>query len=419
MNSARSHPRTVSGLVVALALSGGYFLSPPVSFAMPPLPPDATLQRAVESAAAVQLARARLAEAQQEAALDSLGPYDWTVSGASARRRVNGEGSFQDWDTALERTVRLPGKAQLDRKIGQLRIQQATAELAVAQRSTHAAILQVWFDCLDARERARLLELDLRVLQTMTDTVSKRRRAGDLAELDEALATAELASVRADVTARRADAVTAARLLATWQDMPACDLDAWDAPPADEGTRTTVLAADRVHADPGTLASQSAAERAAATATRVQRDRWPDPTLGVTYSQERDGAERIGGLTLSIPIGVRRRQAEAARAAATATAATAEHLATRQDVERNWIQIDSDVRRAHQTWSALAEAELQHRRAADLSQRAFELGEASLADALLARRAALQAALVERAAALDSWRARAIYDAFVASLSGP
>jgi outer membrane protein TolC len=152
----------------------------------------------------------------------------------------------------------------------------------------------------------------------------------------------------------------------------------------------------------------------------MQRDRWPDPTLGVTYSRARDGAETIGGLKLSIPIGVRRRHAEAARAAASATAATAEHLATRQDSERNWIQIDTDVRRAHQTWSALAEAERQHRRAADLSQRAFELGEASLADALLARRAALQAALVERAAALDSWRARAIFDAFVAALpDGP
>lgn len=387
---------------------------------MPPLPPDATLQRAVESAPAVQLARARLAAAQQEAALDSLGPYEWTVSGAGARRRVDGEGSFRDWDTALERTVRLPGKALLDRKIGRLRIQQAAAELAVAQRSTRAAILHAWFNCVDARERARLLQQDLQVLQTMTDSVSKRRRAGDLAELDEAQAIAELASVRADLAARRADAVTAARLLATWRDVPACDLDGWDAPPHDDSTSTPVLAADRARADPGTLASEAVAARAAATATRMQRDRWPDPTVGVTYSQERDGAERIGGLTISIPIGVRRRNAEVARAAAMATAATAEHLATRQDSERNWIRIDTDVRRAYESWAALAEAERQHRRAAALSQRAFELGEVSLADALLARRAALQATLVERAAALDAWRARAIFDAFVAALpDGP
>ena len=65
------------------------------------------------------------------------------------------------------------------------------------------------------------------------------------------------------------------------------------------------------------------------------------------------------------------------------------------------------------TWSALAEAEAQQRRAANLSQRAFELGEASLAEALIARRTALQAALVERAAALESWHAQAIYDSFV------
>ena len=74
-----------------------------------------------------------------------------------------------------------------------------------------------------------------------------------------------------------------------------------------------------------------------------------------------------------------------------------------------------DTRRTYQAWSALAEAERQQRRAADLSQRAFELGEASLAEALVARRTALQAALAERAAALQSWHAQAVYDSFVAA----
>ncbi len=401
-----------------LALTSGFLLPLSVSFAAPPLPPADALQRGVDSAPAVQFARARLTEAQHQATLDALGPYDWIVSGASAQRRVEGEGSFQEWDTALERTVRLPGKAQLDRKIGQLRMQQATAELLLAKRSTHAAILDAWFVCLGARERVRLLEQDLQFLQTMTDSVVKRRRAGDLAELDEALASAELASVRAEVIARRADAVSTSRLFATWLEASSCDLGSWDAPPLrSTDASAPVPAAERALSDPGVLAGQAAADRAAATATRVRRDRWPDPTLGVTYGRERDGAERIGGLTISIPLGVRRRIVDTARAGATATAAAAELEATRHDAERRWIQIDADARRTYQAWSALAEAERQQRRAADLSQRAFELGEASLAEALVARRTALQAALAERAAALQSWHAQAVYDSFVASLS--
>lgn len=396
-----------------LALASGFLFPLSVSWAAPPLPPADAVQRGVDSAPAMQIARARLAEAQHAATLDALGPYDWTVSGASARRRVDGEGSYQEWDTALERTVRLPGKAQLDRKIGQLRVQQATAELLLARRSSLAAILDAWFICLDARERVRLLEQDLQVLQTMADSVARRRRAGDLAELDEALAAGELAAVRAEVIARRIDTLSTSRLLATWLEAPSCDLGSWDAPPQRADAPASAPAAQRALSDPGVIAGQAAADRAAATATRVRRERWPDPTVGVTYGRERDGAERVGGLTISIPLGVRRRLADAARAGAASTAAAAELEATRHEVERRWIQIDADARRAYQAWSALAEAESQQRRAANLSQRAFELGEASLAEALIARRTALQAALVERAAALESWHAQAIYDSFV------
>lgn len=388
-----------------------------VGFAAPPLPPADALQRAVESAADVQIARARLAEAQYEATLDALGPYEWSLSVGNARRRVEGEGSFQEWDTAVARTIRLPGKARLDRKIGHFRVEQATAELAVAVRSAHNAILGAWFGCVHARERVRLLEQDLQFVQATADAVTRRRRAGDLAELDDALAAAELASVKAEATARQIDAISAARLLATRLDVVTCDLGTWDLPLSRSvDFPASMPAARRALSDPVVRANEAAAERAAVTATRAQRERWPDPTLGVTYGRERDGVERIGGLTLSVPLGVRRRTAEAARANAASAAAAAELAAMRLEVERRWIEVETDAQRAHESWSALAEAERQQRRAAALSQRAFELGEASLTESLIVRRAALQASLAERAAALEAWRARAVYKSFVASL---
>jgi outer membrane protein TolC len=166
-------------------------------------------------------------------------------------------------------------------------------------------------------------------------------------------------------------------------------------------------------------ARAAAAENADATAQRARRDRWPDPTLAVTYGRERGGAERIGGLSISVPLGVRRRAADAARAAAAAEAATADFAATLAEAQRQWVQIDAQWQIAKQSWRSLAEAEQQNRRAADLSRRGFELGETSLADSLIVRRAALQASLAERAAALEAWRAQAIRASVLATLVDP
>ena len=70
-------------------------------------------------------------------------------------------------------------------------------------------------------------------------------------------------------------------------------------------------------------------------------------------------------------------------------------------------------RRANEVWRALADAERRQERAAALSQRAFELGEASYSESLVVRRIALQARLAARSAALEAWLADAIVDTLV------
>lgn len=384
-----------------------------------PLPPADSMERSTDLSPEVRAARARFAEAQHEQTLLSLGPYDWTAAAEAARRSVTGDGSFAEWNTALQRPVRLPGKAALDRKIGQLLARQAAADLRVAVRAHRLVVLDVWFQCLQATERARVLEQDREYLRTMTDAVSKRRRAGDLSELDEAMVAAELASATAETSARQVDAIGAARLLATRLDGAACSLVTWDAPATGDQAAWSGESSHRLDADPVMVSSELAAARAGLTADRARRDRWPDPTLGVTYGRERDGAERIGGFSFSIPLGVRRRTAESARAASAAEAALAESDAARDAFRRQWIQLESDWRRARQSWESLAEAERQQRRAAELSQRAFELGEASLSESLQLRRLALQAHLAERAAALEAWRMEAIRRTYSSTATAP
>ncbi|MEZ5514990.1 MAG: TolC family protein [Steroidobacteraceae bacterium] len=400
-------------LLVLMAMS----VAPAVGYAAPPLPPADRLSSAIAAAPETRAAQARLQQAQSEARLLHLGPYEWTLSGAGARRNIDGEGRYHEWETALERPVRLPGKAALDRELGRLAIVRANAELQLAQRSARLEILAAWFTCVQAAERAALLDQDLAFLQRAFDTIATRRRGGDLAEYDEALAGAELAALRATATAARMTAIDASRLLATRLEVSNCEVPNWDAPVRVSGGHyvDAHLGEQNVTADPTVQASAGVVETASITAERVRRERWPDPTLGVTYGRERGGEEQLGGLSISIPLGFRRRTAEVAKAEAAAAVALADHDMVRADVRRQWLQVEAERRRTLEVWLALAAAESQQRRAAELSRRAFELGELSLSESLLVTRMALQARLAEREAALAAWHAVAVGEAYAST----
>jgi outer membrane protein TolC len=129
--------------------------------------------------------------------------------------------------------------------------------------------------------------------------------------------------------------------------------------------------------------TQALAEKAAAART-------PEPTVGLYAGSERGGNERIVGLQLSMPFG--------------GTARSAQHealLAEAQAAEWRLRDVESRLRAEFrsqwaqaQALSAGAQALDSASRAQNLSaarmQRAYALGEASLADGLNTRRVALQ-----------------------------
>ncbi len=398
--------------LIGLVLSG--FAG--MASAAPPLPAAELLARAVDTAPATRAARARLSQARAEARLSALGPYDWTVSGAGVRREIEGEGRFNEWDVALERPVRLPGKAAIDRELGRLMVRRAAAELQSVERDARLQILDAWFSCVNAAERAVLLEQDRVLMQSVADAVGLRRRRGDLAELDEVLALAELATLNAEVTAARMVALDTAKMLATRLEVTSCAVENWDKPAiaAADSSVPDLESAEQLGLDPLVQAGAAAAESASLAAERARRDRLPDPTLGVSYGRERGGEERLGGLFVSVPLGRRRRTAEVAQAEAAAAVAVAEHDAVRSGVRRQRLTLMAEQRRAQEIWRLLDMAALQQRRAAAISARAFELGEISLAESLVIRRAALQSSLAEREAALTAWHAAAVRAAHVA-----
>jgi len=154
-------------------------------------------------------------------------------------------------------------------------------------------------------------------------------------------------------------------------------------------------------------AAVAGADRARLEAERARADRFPDPTLDLNYARERDGAERVAGIGVTVPLGMRRRGAESARAAAAAQVAAAESDGILAAAARERIENETEHRRAWETWRALAEAVSEQARAADLSRRAFELGEMPLAESLIVSRSALRAQIEERSASLAAWHAHA------------
>lgn len=376
--------------------------------AVSPLPPADAVARAVEAAPEVRAALARVAESGGAADLRELGPYEWSAGAGGAQRDVDGEGSFDEWEIGAERPFRLPGKASLDRRVAALQREKAAAELALARRHVAFEVLQAWFGCVDAHARAGMLERELEFMSRVSGSVTTRRRAGDAAALDEAIASSERAAALAAARAARIDAIGAARRLATRLEGASCPLVDWDSPPAPAaGSPSLPQAIEAARLDPAVRAAVAGADQARLEAERARADRFPDPTLDLNYARERDGAERVAGIGVTVPLGVRRRGAESARAAAAAQVAAAESDGILAAAARERIENETEHRRAWETWRALAEAVSEQARAADLSRRAFELGEMPLAESVIVSRAALRAQLEERSASLAAWHAHA------------
>ncbi len=140
-------------------------------------------------------------------------------------------------------------------------------------------------------------------------------------------------------------------------------------------------------------------------AARAGLERKPDPTVGMFVTIERGGAERILGVSVTMPLGGEHRQAAATAAAADAEAAARSRMAaerrlgTEFDVQyRNLVGKRSSAR-------AQADAASLQRTASDRATRAYRAGESGLAELLAVRRSLAEALLAERLARVDALEA--------------
>ena len=375
--------------------------------ATPGLPPADQVMAALEATPEVAGARAGLRLGAAESALLRRGDYEFQVNTALNQRHVADTAQrYNEWAVGLERSLRLPGKARLDAALGQQTLAVARESYGDALHEAGRMLLARWFAWQRARQQVARLAEQSAALAQIRAAVARRVRAGDASALELVQADAALAMVAAATARARSDEALRRTELA--QHYPGLSLAPplpLPAPAAVEGDRSAWR--ERMFTHNHELArARAESERARLALRRSEADRVPDPTVGVHYGSERGGEERLVGVSVSLPLPGAQRGYRVDRALAENRMASARERAVQVRLETRARVNFERVQGSYASWQAAQQAADSLRTQALKLARAQALGEAGIAEVLLARRQYLEAALGADQARSDAWEAR-------------
>lgn len=374
----------------------------------PDLPPLQTVERAMASYPPVLAAQSgiKLEQANQERL--NAGPYEYSVRMGNYRRKVTDPTTqrYQEWDINLERPFRLPGKASLDNELGKQGVVASQWAHGDALHEAGRTLLGLWFGWYREHFQASQWEGQVEALTKQLDAVNKRVKAGDAARLEAMLAEAALRQAEASLSqAKLKERMAVTALTSRFSGV--------------------TLPANPVLSEPELLASGPAywkeemlkhnhelglaradSRRWQLQASRVEADRLPDPTVGIRYSSELGGLEKVAGLTLTIPLPGGARTANAQGASAQAEMAAHREAGVLNKVEGEATNTYAAASAAYDTWQKARIVAEKMQGNADLMSRAYSLGEAGLPEVLTARRQALEAGLNATLAQVDAAESR-------------
>ena len=349
-------------------------------------------------------AQSALLAAKAEAGQLAASPYEWTSRYSRQQRDDGSSQKSNEWNFALERTLRLPAKRRADQAGSSATLSAAEARFSLARRQATEALLGSWLDWLAARSSKDLLVQQQHFAQESLDAVSQRVRSGDAAALEQRLAKADVADIQRSASAAATTELTAWEKLSARY--PAHEVTAPQLPdplavPQDAAWwQARILAASDV-----LVIAQAEQAQADAAAQRAQAERIPDPTVGVFTGREAYGNEKIVGVSISMPLPGTRRRLQLQQQLAQAEVA-------RQRVDISRRELTGVARAAFSAaqgnflrWQFANSAAAAMAENAHLAQKAYSLGEQDLQTLLLARRQALSAAAAEQQARVDALRA--------------
>lgn len=401
----RLHRLSLVALLVA-GLIGNLRAEP----ATPGLPPPDAVARALRASPAVLAAQSQIRVEEANRQRLSAGHYEWNVRMGTQQRRtrptVGPDERFAEWNAALERPIRLPGKGALDDELGAAGIALAESAFGDALHEGSRDLLKSWFLWLRETAAATQWAEQLALLDSQAEAVKRRQQLGDAARLETMQAEAARAQAAAQLVQARTRQQSASEdLRRRYPGLPLGEPAALPDPQALERDQAAWIEA--ILANNHELAmANGETRRARIAAERSRAERLPDPSLGIQYSRERGGEEQVVGAYISIPLAgsARRATADAALAQADSNALRAAAIARRIDGEASALYLAAAAGFA--TWQAAQASADSLGRAAEMTARAYRLGEGTLNDLLNARRLANEAALAARLSRLDAHELR-------------
>lgn len=351
------------------------------------LPPPDVVQTIIDTHPLVEKAGSDVRGAEAEAEKLRVGDQEFVASGGYDNRNVKQQGHFNEWEVGLSRPIRLPGKAELDVQAGGLGLEAQQAARAWSRHQVAVLLLESWVGWVEAEALAAIDRQEEENWTAEHQAMVKRVAVRDASQLDlEQIATV-LARAKGNSALSKGKArETLATLRRQFPDL---------AVPAHPPTIAAPDAPTRPFPDWFQLIqshndalrfAELEAKKLDAVAKRKAQDQWADPTVGVRYFSEMGGDESGGGITFSIPLGGGYRNASTDLARADASAAWSNLAAARRQAsdtaDQLIVRAESNFNNWRQEALALASSESVRKKSA----RAFELGQLSLSDYLLATR---------------------------------
>jgi len=372
----------------------------------PNLPPAAVVEQVLRTNPGIKAVDSQIPVAKANRSQLEAGDYEWTLLLGGQQRRVSPDigpsDRFQEWNGDLQRQVRLPGKAELDTQLGDLGVHQAEKRRDDSEHEAQRNLLKCWFTWLKEGAAVNQWEAEVALLKKHAKAVARRHELGDAAQLERVQGDAALARAEAQLAQAQGRRDTAAEdLRRRYPGLPLEEQKTIANPPPlaedqDEWVRAIVQRSHEVGLAQGDI------HESRVKVERARSDRYPDPTFGLHMASERDGEENIIGayVIVNLPGGGRRAKADAALAEA--LSANEREAATLQKVTAEAASLYQAARAARISWQSASQAATRLGQAADMTARAYQLGEGNLTDLLTARRGANDAQLSARLSQLEA-----------------
>ena len=338
-------------------------------------------------------------------ASDSLAPSAPTLSLSQRGDQFNADRGSREWEAKLELPLWLPGEREARRQLAETGATENGAAAAALRLAVAGELREALWAWHLARNETDLAHERLTTAQALEQGVQRRVTAGDLAQVDLNLARHETLAARAALLEQQARLAESRR---NWQALTGDE----QLPDGEEEPGAPSMLLD---AHPRLEAARQGVALALAKVKLAAETPRDNPELGLFTRSERSSADAayVGSVGVSLKLTF----ASAARNRPIAAAANRALIQAESEYRQTRLRLELDVERARQNLAsaasqldlAAAQRELARENLIWL-QKAFDLGEASLANLLKTRATHLESELNHAQRRIGVAQAKARYN---------